>query len=165
MNSSANTPDSPRRPSSSRRDLLTVVRRAIADRLDEPPSLPEIADLTGMSVRSVQRRLTDEGTTYSRLIRDLRLQAARRMLESSGCSVTRVAMDVGYADAAHFSRAFRAWTGQPPSVYKATRRKSSTPDYACSTDVKSARAQDHQRMAEIRPPMTARHWRPFDKAA
>ena len=76
-----------------------------------------------MSVRSLQRRLADFGLTHSRLLDEVRLEAARRLLERTDTSLAQIASDLGYADPANFTRAFQRWTAQTPSAYRRRSRQ------------------------------------------
>jgi AraC-like DNA-binding protein len=71
-----------------------------------------------MSVRSLQRRLTEEGTSFSRILDDVRFAAARGMLEGSDLKLIEIALELGYSDPAHFTRAFRRWTSVTPGMYR-----------------------------------------------
>jgi AraC-like DNA-binding protein len=63
----------------------------------------------------MQRHLEAWGVTFEQLLQDLRLHHALIGLREQGRTVTDVAFELGYSDAAHFSRAFLRWTGQNPS--------------------------------------------------
>ena len=77
-----------------------------------------LAAMIGVSRRTLQRHLQQRGQTYARLLEQVRLQLARRMLAESSINVIEVAFEVGYSDPSHFSRAFRRWTGVAPSTYR-----------------------------------------------
>jgi AraC-like DNA-binding protein len=86
-----------------------------------PVRVPEIeiaAEAARTSVRSLQRRLTAEGTSYARVVDDVRFASARRMLEESDLKLLEIAYELGYSDPAHFSRAFRRWTSVAPGEYR-----------------------------------------------
>lgn len=72
----------------------------------------------GMSVRSYQRRLKDIGTTHSELIDTARLELALRMLVDDDCSVTEIAMELGYSYPGHFARFFKQKVGLSPTEYR-----------------------------------------------
>ena len=80
--------------------------------------LDRVAEQLRLSRRSVQRCLDSHGLSYRDLIDQLRLEEAKRRLVDDGLSVKSAAASLGYADAAHFNRAFRRWTGQAPSEYQ-----------------------------------------------
>ncbi|HVU04003.1 MAG TPA: AraC family transcriptional regulator ligand-binding domain-containing protein [Polyangiaceae bacterium] len=75
----------------------------------------------GMGVATLRRRLEDEGTTFSAIVDDLRKQLAERHLTSAGATVSEVAFLLGFSDVRAFGRAFRRWTGQSPSEFRAAR--------------------------------------------
>ena len=74
---------------------------------------------TLVSVRSLQRRLAEEGLTFSQLVDEVRLEMAVPQLRDRGIRITDVAFGLGYSNPAHFTRAFRRWAGVAPSEYRA----------------------------------------------
>ena len=75
-----------------------------------------------MSARTLSRRLGDEDTTFSALLDELRQGLATSHLRDRDLSVSEVAFLLGFRDANAFSRAFKRWTGEPPSRYRARHR-------------------------------------------
>ena len=76
-----------------------------------------MAEITGLSVRSLQRRLSQHGLSHSQIVDQARYQAATRLLEASESRITDIGFELGYADSAHFSRAFKRWAGVTPREY------------------------------------------------
>ncbi len=102
-------------------DTRRAVERIIRSSLPEGPvTLPQAAGILGQSARTIQRRLADDGTDYETLVDDCRKVKARELLARPGASVTAVAMELGYSDAAHFNRAFRRWEGESPQDFRRT---------------------------------------------
>jgi AraC-like DNA-binding protein len=96
--------------------LTDSVRRIIAVMLrDEPPSLDRLAAAAGMSPRTFQRRLGEEGHSFSELLDEARRTAALDCIAAGRETLTRLAADVGYARQSGLSRAVRRWTGAAPS--------------------------------------------------
>lgn len=85
---------------------------------DGHPGVREVALATGMSVRTFQRQLAQRGLTYSELVDEVRYDEARRRLANPGKRIKRVAVEVGFAEPASFTRAFRRWTGLSPREYR-----------------------------------------------
>lgn len=77
-----------------------------------------IASAAGISVRTLQRRLAERGVDYSALVEGARFDMASHLLKDNRCKLIDIAFDLGYADAASFTRAFRRWTGVTPSEYR-----------------------------------------------
>lgn len=77
-----------------------------------------MASAAGISVRTLQRRLAERGVDYSALVEGARFDIAVNLLKDHGRKLIDIAFDLGYADAASFTRAFRRWTGVTPSEYR-----------------------------------------------
>lgn len=80
-------------------------------------SIDEVARRLHVSVRTLKRRLADEGTTYSDLVETERRERAMLLLRGGGLSIAEIADRLGYSDAANFTRAFRRWTGRSPRAF------------------------------------------------
>ncbi|HET7085568.1 MAG TPA: AraC family transcriptional regulator [Rhizomicrobium sp.] len=74
----------------------------------------EIARRLGVSRRTLARRLSGEGLSYSKLLEDLKLHLARRYLADGNLSISQIAWLLGYQEIGAFSRAFKHWTGKTP---------------------------------------------------
>jgi AraC-like DNA-binding protein len=83
----------------------------------------EIAHKLGISLRTMSRRLSSEGLTYSGVLSDLRYELAKRYLGEQGISISRVAWLLGYREVSAFTHAFKRKSGQTPNQF----RRSSTP--------------------------------------
>ncbi|MBO9707368.1 MAG: AraC family transcriptional regulator [Caulobacter sp.] len=81
-----------------------------------PISAGMVAERLGVPVRTLQRRLADEGLSLRQLIETHRLTVAEQRLKQGGTPIGRLAEMLGYSDAASFSRAYRAWCGHPPTA-------------------------------------------------
>jgi len=78
------------------------------------------AELLAMSGRSLQRKLSAEGTSFNQVLNDTRCELAKSYLRASEAhSLTEIAFLLGFSDTSSFSRAFHRWTGVAPSAYAA----------------------------------------------
>ena len=84
----------------------------------DPPRIETMAEITGLSVRTLQRRLAKHGLSHFDIVDQARYQTATRLLGDSEIRITDVAMDLGYSDSAHFTRAFKRWAGITPRDYR-----------------------------------------------
>lgn len=82
------------------------------------PPLAEVAAELAMSERSIQRSLTGEETSYRELVDQVRKDLAIEHLAQRGTSVTDVAFLLGFSELSAFTRAFRRWTGSPPTLFR-----------------------------------------------
>lgn len=100
-------------------DLGTCVAHLIELGLDEArPSIDGIAGHLGLSRRTLQRRLEAEGTGYAEIQRHVLIRRAKTLLAADSLPIGRIGIELGYADAAHFSRAFLEWTGLTPRQWR-----------------------------------------------
>lgn len=102
--------------------LVERVLDYIDEHLGEPDLDPgRIAAAHFISVRHLHALFSDRGTTVSTVIRTHRLDRCYDDLihpRHAERSVTAIALDNGFVDAAHFSRTFRAHFGVPPSAVR-----------------------------------------------
>lgn len=98
-------------------DAADVLAQQIADQ--EQSKLLTISRKIGLSVRTLQRRLEHCGIDFDALRDETRRSEAFALLATGKYSATEIAYMVGYSDPAHFTRAFKRWSGSPPSRYRA----------------------------------------------
>jgi len=82
------------------------------------PSIEQVAHHLNLSLRTLQRRLKEEGYTFKKLIDELRKDFAFSYLKRPDLSITEIAFLLDYADTSAFSRSFKRWTGQSPISYR-----------------------------------------------
>lgn len=100
-------------------EFAQSVRQTIAALLvDGYPDIRRTADAIGLSVRTLQRRLGEAGETYSDLVGQVRFQASVDLLRDGHAKLIDIAGELGYADSANFTRAFRRWSGVPPRAFR-----------------------------------------------
>ncbi|MFK0110005.1 helix-turn-helix domain-containing protein [Streptomyces sp. NPDC091217] len=101
--------------------MLARIRDFIELHLADPGLSPEtIASAHHISVRYLHKLFQSEGITVGQWVRQRRLEACQRELgvASRGLTVAAVARRWGFASPSHFSRAFRAAYGVPPSAWQ-----------------------------------------------
>lgn len=96
------------------------VKQAIADQLqDGMPPRERIAAALGMSDHTLQRRLSDEGTSFTQLADDTRRDLAEFHLADPKTSLSDIVYLLGYSDESTFFRACRRWFGNSPTASRA----------------------------------------------
>jgi AraC-like DNA-binding protein len=96
------------------------VRDALTQRLAQgEPSQEDVAELLNMSARTLQRKLGDGGTTYKEILDETRRVLALAYLSAPRHTVGEVTYLLGFSAGSSFTRAFRRWTGQSPSDWRA----------------------------------------------
>jgi AraC-like DNA-binding protein len=80
--------------------------------------MKRVVAAAGMSARTFQRQLGQEGASFSELLAGVRRTATLKRLKERNVTIAAIATDLGYCDQATFTRAFRRWTGIPPSEFR-----------------------------------------------
>jgi AraC-like DNA-binding protein len=85
---------------------------------DGEPSIEHLAPRLGVSVRSLQRRLREAGTSYKQVLDQVRHDLALRYLTAGELSIGEVAFLLGFSEPSAFHRAFKRWTGSTPGEFR-----------------------------------------------
>jgi AraC-like DNA-binding protein len=95
------------------------VRRIAAMRIaDGDCSIDHVARIIGINKRTLNRRLSAEGTSFRQLLEETRLQAAQQMLADNSIPLAQIAVALGYSEASAFTRAFQRWCGVYPLEWR-----------------------------------------------
>lgn len=78
------------------------------------PSLTETANSLNMSPRTLRRKLQESGTTFQKILDEVRTKVAKELLINKNKSISEVAFELGFQDTSNFNRAFKSWTGMSP---------------------------------------------------
>jgi AraC-like DNA-binding protein len=101
-------------------DQSGIVHRVKAMIVEEMPNgrVTEslLAERLHISQRTLQRRLREEGETFHSLLTRVRKNLASHFLREPGYSIIEIAFLLGFSDSSAFSRAYRDWFGESPSM-------------------------------------------------
>lgn len=87
--------------------------------LSRPLSTDEIADRLNISKRQIERLfMSDTGESLQKFYRAIRLSYGLWLLQNTSRSITDIAQECGFADTAHFSRAFRTNFDKRPTEFR-----------------------------------------------
>lgn len=92
-----------------------LIKRRIAS---GKPDIAEVAGELGMSERTLQRRITEQGGSYRGLLDEARQELGRSLLSDGQNGIDEVAFLLGFQDTSSFYRAFRAWEGVTPAQWR-----------------------------------------------
>lgn len=81
-------------------------------------SMELVAKNLAVSTRTLQRRLSEEGTSFQQQLNSLREELARHYLTNSSYSSAEISFLLGYDEPSSFFRAFHAWTGTTPDTVR-----------------------------------------------
>jgi AraC-like DNA-binding protein len=97
------------------------VRRALAKRLGvAPASIGQVGRVLAVHPRTLQRRLAGEGTSFGRVLDDVRREAAHRYITGTELPFGQVAALVGFAEHSTLTHAVRRWYGTSPRRLRAS---------------------------------------------
>jgi AraC-like DNA-binding protein len=88
------------------------------------PQMREAVRALGLSERSLRRRLSEEGLSYSTILQENQLLLAQQLLGDPTRSIQQVGADVGFTSTTAFHRAFKRWTGESPAAFRSSRLSS-----------------------------------------
>jgi AraC-like DNA-binding protein len=95
------------------------VARAIRRQLPKVADLAEVARSLNLSERTLRRQLATTGLSFRQLLDEGRKARALDLMATGNRPISELAAATGFSDARAFSRAFRRWTGGPPSQVRA----------------------------------------------
>jgi AraC-like DNA-binding protein len=102
------------RSSFSERVKVALKRRLASGR----PDISAVARDLGTSERTLQRRITEEGSTFRSLVQDSRRELGHKLLSADAADIAEVACLLGFQDVTSFYRAFRGWEGTTPQAWR-----------------------------------------------
>ncbi|MEW6703418.1 MAG: AraC family transcriptional regulator [Pseudomonadota bacterium] len=95
------------------------VRQVLMKHLSKgDPRRETVAATLCMSERTLQRRLTEEGTSFAELVDEVRREAAERYFRHGDFSPTEITFALGFSDPSNFYRACKRWFGRSPSTMR-----------------------------------------------
>lgn len=118
-------------PAQQRAAIGAAVEQAIRRAMPAVPPPAAVAASLHMSERSLRRKLASAGLQYRGLVDACRQSLALALVLQDDLPLKQVAERTGFADTNAFGRAFRRWTGVPPTEMRACARLAAdtgTPD-------------------------------------
>ena len=102
--------------------LTAQIKRVLREALrSDEATIDSVASKLGLTGRSLQRRLKDEGTAFQTVREEVRRELAQRYLDDD-LSIAEISFLLGFSEPSAFFRAFKRWTGQTPVESRLARR-------------------------------------------
>jgi len=102
-----------------RHDITMQVRAKLIERLPSGQvTEEEIAESIHVSQRSLQRKLKEQGLSFTQLLADTRSELGLQYVRDPQRSFNEIAFLLGFSEPGNFSRAFKRWHGKSPSQYR-----------------------------------------------
>jgi AraC-like DNA-binding protein len=86
------------------------------------PDILTVARELGLSSRTLQRKITEEGANFRQLLLEARKELVREYLTQPAIEITEAAYLLGYDDPNSFFRAFRSWEGTTPAQWRSLQK-------------------------------------------
>ncbi|MGH8460247.1 MAG: AraC family transcriptional regulator [Stenotrophobium sp.] len=102
--------------------IATRVRAQLLKQPGQIPSMRRVAKDMKSTVRTLRRRLLNDGTDFEDLVDNVRRNTAEYLLKTTNLSIASVAEHLGYSEGACFTRAFKRWNSVTPRQYRASIR-------------------------------------------
>ena len=94
---------------------MTYVR----SHLSEPLDGDSVAEACGVSRKTLCTRFKQEtGETFASYVRWLRVERARRLLDTTDCEISQIAYQTGFSSQSHFQNVFKQLTGETPRGWR-----------------------------------------------
>jgi len=75
-----------------------------------------------VSLRTLRRMLSAEGTSFRKLMDEVRETLALELIQGTNLSLEDISYRLGYSDTANFFHAFKRWKGFTPNHFRQTKR-------------------------------------------
>jgi AraC-like DNA-binding protein len=98
--------------------VALTVRNCILSRIDEGSAMEAIASELCVSLRTLRRQLSSEGTSFRALMDEVRETLAIQLIQETAMTMEQISIRLGYSDTANFFHAFKRWTGRTPKQYR-----------------------------------------------
>lgn len=98
-----------------------IIARELHRSLDKgKPSLDSVAKRLHKSPRTVQRQLKEEGTSFQRILDQVREKLAKYYLETRNLNIDEITFLLGFSESSAFRKAFRKWTEMSPESFRSS---------------------------------------------
>ncbi|MBT3834115.1 MAG: AraC family transcriptional regulator [Gammaproteobacteria bacterium] len=99
-------------------DIISRICHLLLSTPGEFPKLDAVANKLSLGARTLRRRLNDLGTSYQRILDDVRRELAIEYLRTTNLTVQEIAELLGYSEVTNFRRAFMRWVELSPYQYR-----------------------------------------------
>ena len=101
-------------------DVVNRVKALIIDGLASGTiTETRVAEQLHMTGRNLHRKLNKEGTSFKQILTEVRKDLAQQYIMDRSKTLTEISFLLGFAEVSSFSRAYKGWTGKPPSEARA----------------------------------------------
>lgn len=99
-------------------DIISRICHLLLSTPGEFPKLDSVAQRLSLGARTLRRRLNELGTSYQKILDDVRRELAIEYLQTTNLTVQEIAELLGYSEVTNFRRAFMRWVELSPYQYR-----------------------------------------------
>ena len=104
-----------------RSDIVMRVKTTLIERMPSGQvSKEDVAEALNLSLRTLQRKLHEEDTSFKQLLDETRRELADQYIRNPMVSIGEITYLLGFSEPSNFSRAFKRWNGTAPTEYRRT---------------------------------------------
>jgi AraC-like DNA-binding protein len=96
-------------------EFLITINKWIAANMHKELCAENLASDLYLTPRTLRRKLSEQGTSFSGIVKELRCSAAKKLITETQLTIEDIGCSIGFNDASNFRAAFKKWTGQTPS--------------------------------------------------
>ncbi len=96
-------------------ELLITVNQWIAANMHKEVCAEDLSSHLYMTPRTLRRKLSEQGTSFREIVKELRCEAAKKLIVETSLTIEDIASSIGFNDVSNFRAAFKKWTGQTPA--------------------------------------------------
>jgi AraC-like DNA-binding protein len=99
------------------------IRASLLQDIAAPRTFAATARQLDTTTRTLRRQLQQQGTSFRKVVDELRTQVAVKYLRDTVMTNDDIATAMGFSDPANFRHAFRRWTGKTPGEFRRGARR------------------------------------------
>jgi AraC-like DNA-binding protein len=99
-------------------EFLITINQWIAANMHSELCSEDLANYLNMTPRTLRRKLSEQGTCFRYIVKELRCEAAKKLITATQLSIEDIAYSIGFSDVSNFRAAFKKWTGKTPSSFR-----------------------------------------------
>ncbi|MFT5814351.1 MAG: AraC-like DNA-binding protein [Psychroserpens sp.] len=100
---------------STKNEFLIAINQWVAENMHKDIKSEDLASYLFITPRTLRRKMADQGTSFRYIVKELRCEAAKKLIKETQLTIEDIALSLGFNDTSNFRAAFKKWTGKTPS--------------------------------------------------
>lgn len=98
--------------------LLITINQWVISNMHKELCAENLANDLYLTPRTLRRKLAEQGTSFTRIVKELRCSAAKKLITETHLTIEDIGCSIGFHDVSNFRTAFKKWTGKTPSTLR-----------------------------------------------